>query len=101
MPPARTLLLLCFAFPLAIGPGAGGVSMLAPASGTASDDANRLKCANHLRQIGQASLLYTCDNRIYPTHLGLLVKHADVHPSILTSPMRGTVVPPAILGATP
>src|SRR5204862_6660940 len=43
------------------------ISILVPSLGRARETANRVKCASNMRQIGQAILLYSNDNRgAYP-----------------------------------
>src|SRR5688572_25261713 len=43
------------------------ISILLPSLNRARETANRVKCASHMRQIGQALLLYANDNRrVYP-----------------------------------
>ena len=54
-------------------------SILLPSLSRARETANRVKCASNERQIGQAILLYSNDNKgKYPPDLGTLIKTQDI-----------------------
>ena len=84
----------------------GGVAMAAPAllasigmpaMTRAREQANRVKSASNLRQIGLGMMLYANENRgRYPGDLGTLIT-MDVHPIVFVSPLSGKAVPPNIL----
>src|SRR5215813_9248073 len=58
------------------------ISILLPSLNRARETANRVKCASNLRQIGQAILLYSNDNKgAYPRTMAT------------TPPTSGTVTP--------
>ena len=54
------------------------ISILLPSLNRARETANRVKCASNLRQIGQAILLYSNDNRgAYPRSVANLASATD------------------------
>ena len=70
------------------------ISILLPALNRARETANRVRCANNMRQIGLACSLYTNENHgFYPPDLGTLAKAEDVAPSVFACPSSMTVVP--------
>ncbi|CAN5476052.1 hypothetical protein BH09PLA1_BH09PLA1_10950 [soil metagenome] len=83
------------------GPGAAGAaapafmaSILLPSLNRARETANRVKCASNERQIGQAILLYSNDNKgKYPPDLGTLVVTEDITPEVFICPNSNTRVP--------
>jgi prepilin-type processing-associated H-X9-DG protein len=80
---------------VAVGTGALTVSILLPSLNRARETANRVKCASNMRQIGQAILLYSNDNRgKYPDDAGTLIKTEDITIDVFTCP-SGDVEPPA------
>jgi len=71
------------------------VSILLPSLNRARETANRVKCASNMRQIGQAILLYSNENRgKYPDDLGMLITTQDIGVEVFTCP-SGNVTPPA------
>jgi hypothetical protein len=80
-----------FAAPLAMA----GVAL--PAMHKAQGNANRVKAASNMRQIGQGVMLYANDhNGNYPANLAPLVLEADLHPDVFFSPNSGNTIPPDI-----
>jgi prepilin-type processing-associated H-X9-DG protein len=70
------------------------ISILLPALNRAREVANRVKCANNMRQIGLAMELYKNDNHgAYPPDLGILTKTEDLAASVFACPSAPTVVP--------
>lgn len=63
------------------------VSCLLPSLGRARESANRVKCASNLKQIGQAALLYSTENRNhYPSDFVMLLATQDLVPGVFTCP---------------
>ncbi len=63
------------------------VSILLPSLNRARETANRVKCASHMRQIGQALLLYSNDARgPYPESLPVVLATQDVASDIFCCP---------------
>ncbi len=85
-----------------VGQQAMMVSILLPSLNRARETANRVKCASNMRQIGQAMLLYSNENRRqYPPDLGTLVTTQDISPEVFACPSSSTSLPAAIRGAAP
>jgi len=77
-----------------IGEDAMMMSILLPSLNHARETANRVKCASNLRQIGQAILLYSNDNRgAYPPDLGTLIKTEDITAQVFCCPDTNTKPP--------
>jgi prepilin-type processing-associated H-X9-DG protein len=58
-----------------------------PSIGRARETANRVKCASNMRQIGQAILLYSNDNRAaYPETLDQLLATQDITSDVFICP---------------
>ncbi len=88
--------------PVMVGQSALMVSILLPSLNRARETANRVKCASNERQIGQAILLYSNENKgAYPPDLGTLVKTEDITPEAFVCPSGTTSVPPDLAGKTP
>jgi prepilin-type processing-associated H-X9-DG protein len=69
-------------------------SILLPSLNRARETANRVKCASNMRQIGQAILLYSNDNRgKYPPDLGTLLKTQDITIEVFTCPSSYNEIP--------
>lgn len=85
--------LLLAAAPLAVG-------VAVPATVRAREQAQMVRAASNLRQIGMGCMLYANENRgKYPPNLGALLQH-DLNPdAFLTG--RGRQVPPEIRAAAP
>lgn len=63
------------------------ISILLPSMGKARETAQRVKCASNLKQIGQAALLYSNENRNrYPPDVGVLLATQDLVPEVFTCP---------------
>src|ERR1700722_12907261 len=70
------------------------ISILLPSLNRARETANRVKCASNMRQIGEAILLYSNDNKgAYPPDLGTLIKTEDITAAVFVCPTSGTTVP--------
>ena len=72
------------------------ISILLPSLNRARETANRVKCASNLRQIGQAILLYSNENRgAYPRTYTTLVSGGQVTPTwgTGTTPANGLADP--------
>lgn len=76
------------------------MSILLPSLTRARETANRVKCANNMRQIGLAIALYSNENKgKYPEDLGTLVLEEGISAEVFTCPsMSGASLP---RGATP
>ena len=62
-------------------------SVLVPSLGRARDQANRVKCASNLRQIGQAVLLFANEhNGNFPDSAEQLLAHADLTSDVFVCP---------------
>lgn len=71
------------------------ISILLPSLNRAREQANRVKSAANLRQIGQAAMMYANDNRgQFPPDLGTMLKKEDLTPSVFVNP-RTNAAPPA------
>jgi prepilin-type processing-associated H-X9-DG protein len=69
-------------------------SIMLPALSRARETANRVKCASNMRQVGQAILLYSNENKgNYPPNLGILVKTEDIVPEVFVCPSGGNAFP--------
>jgi len=77
-----------------LGEEAMMMSVLLPSLNRARETANRVKCASNLRQIGQAILLYSNDNKgAYPPDLGTLIKTEDITAQVFCCPDTNTKPP--------
>jgi prepilin-type processing-associated H-X9-DG protein len=80
---------------MSVGQEAMLVSILLPSLNRAREQANRVKSASNLREIGQASLLYANDhNGKLPDSLGEILTKEDITPQVLISPRTSTSAPP-------
>jgi prepilin-type processing-associated H-X9-DG protein len=83
---------------LAAAPLAVGVAV--PATFKARQQAERVRAASNLRQIGMGCMLYANENRgKYPPDLGALLQH-DLNPDVFVTG-RGAQVPPDVRAAAP
>jgi prepilin-type processing-associated H-X9-DG protein len=74
-------------------------SIMLPSLNRARETANRVKCASNLRQMGQAMLLHSNENRgKYPDTLGELLKQ-DITLEVFVCPSHENQVPPQLNGA--
>jgi prepilin-type processing-associated H-X9-DG protein len=76
------------------------VSILLPSLNRAREQANRVKSAANLRQIGLAATIYAnaAKDQEFPSSLSEIVKTQDITPQIFFSPRTGT--PPPAPGLT-
>ena len=80
-----------------MGQNALMVSVLLPSLNRARETANRVKCANNLREIGLAALLYTNENRgRQAATLGELLRTQDIKIDVFACPSSGNEVPAAV-----
>ena len=88
----------------ALTPGAGGqvivaqqammLGILLPSLNRARETANRVKCASNMRQMGQAILLHSNENRgRYPDNLGILLNQ-DLSAEVFVCPSGANALPP-------
>jgi prepilin-type processing-associated H-X9-DG protein len=76
------------------GGSALAISILLPSLNRARETANRVKCASNERQIGQAILLYSNDNKgNYPPDLGTLILTQDITAEQFICPSGNTSLP--------
>jgi len=76
------------------------ISILLPSLNRARETANRVKCASNMRQIGQALLLYSNENRgAYPADFGPLLLTQDITSEVFVCPSSNAT--PAPGGNTP
>jgi prepilin-type processing-associated H-X9-DG protein len=79
------------------------VSVLLPALSRAREQANRVKSASNLRQIGLGAMLYANDhNGKFPADLGVMIKDEDLTPQVFSNPRSAnSAVAPADKGQWP
>lgn len=71
------------------------ISVMLPALNRAREQANRVKSASNLRQMGQAAFLYANANGgKFPADLATMYKQEDLSPSVFINPRTSTVPPP-------
>ena len=71
------------------------VATLLPALNRAREQANRVKSASNLRQIGQAAMMYANENKgNFPPDLKTIYKQVDLTPSVFINPRSDTAPPP-------
>jgi prepilin-type processing-associated H-X9-DG protein len=76
------------------------ISILLPSLNRARETANRVKCANNLKQIGLGLALYTNEHRgAYPPDLGTLLATEDLTAAVFCCPSTNTQVPPNLAPA--
>lgn len=89
--------------PMTVGVGQEAmlVSIMLPALNRAREQANRVKDASNLRQIGLGAMMYSNaqKNGAFPGSIGEIAKTQDVSPEVFFSPRSTTTPPPA--GLTP
>jgi prepilin-type processing-associated H-X9-DG protein len=72
------------------------ISILLPSLNRAREQANRVKSASNLRQIGLAAMMYANDHQgQFPPDLATMVKKEDLTPSVFINPRTDTTPPPA------
>lgn len=77
-----------------VGQQAMMFSILLPSLNRARETANRVKCASNMRQIGQAILLYSNENRgQYPKDLGTLLITQDIGIDVFICPSGNYEIP--------
>jgi prepilin-type processing-associated H-X9-DG protein len=70
------------------------ISILLPALNRAREQANRVKSASNLRQIGQAAIMYADANQgKFPPDLATMYKKEDLSPNVFINPRTNTVMP--------
>jgi len=70
------------------------ISILLPSLNRSREMANRVKSASNERQIGQAILLYSNENKgAYPPDLGTLIKTEDITAEVFVAPEANVTVP--------
>ena len=75
------------------------MSILLPSLNRARETANRVKCASNMRQIGQAILLYSNENRgVYPDKLDKLLLTQDITSEVFTCPTSNDTPAPGAAG---
>src|SRR5687767_1972034 len=73
------------------------IAILLPSLNRARETANRVKCGSNLRQIGQAMLLYSNENRgKYPPDFAALIKTQDITAEVFICPSGHSSLPPNI-----
>jgi prepilin-type processing-associated H-X9-DG protein len=71
------------------------IAVILPSMNRAREQANRVKSASNLRQIGQGAMLYSNEhNGKFPPDLETLYKAEDLTPSVFINPRTGTAPPP-------
>ncbi|HEY2586912.1 MAG TPA: H-X9-DG-CTERM domain-containing protein [Tepidisphaeraceae bacterium] len=71
------------------------ISLLLPSLNRAREQANRVKSASNLRQIGLGAMMYANENQgQFPADLATMVKKEDLGPSVFIDPRSGTAPPP-------
>ena len=71
------------------------ISIMLPALNRAREQANRVKSASNLRQIGMGAILYADQhNGKFPPDLETLYKLEDLNPGVFINPRTGTAPPP-------
>jgi prepilin-type processing-associated H-X9-DG protein len=72
------------------------VSILLPSLNRAREQANRIKCASNMRQIGQAIMIYANENRgAFPADLDVVLKNGDVTSIVFVCPASSDTAAPA------
>jgi prepilin-type processing-associated H-X9-DG protein len=80
---------------IGVAESALGVSILLPALNRAREQANRVKSASNLRQIGLGGLMYANDHRgKLPDSLGKMIAEEDLTPQVFVNPRTGSPPPP-------
>ena len=81
---------------MGVGQEAMVVSILLPALNRAREQANRVKSASDLRQIGLASLMYSNEQKdgSLPPSLGVMVTKEDLTANVFVDPRRNSPSPP-------
>lgn len=72
------------------------VSILLPALNRAREQANRVKSANNLKQMGLAALMYSNEQKdgSLPPSLGVMITKEDLGPDVFVNPRRNSPAPP-------
>jgi prepilin-type processing-associated H-X9-DG protein len=76
-----------------------GISVLLPSLNRAREQANRVKSASNLRQIGMAGMIYANENKgKFPDDAGTVLLGGDITAEVFVSPRTGTAVPRGLEG---
>jgi prepilin-type processing-associated H-X9-DG protein len=81
---------------MSVGQSAMMVSILLPALNRAREQANRVKSASNLKQMGLAAILYSNEQKdaSLPATLGEMVSKEDLTADVFVNPRRGSAGPP-------
>jgi prepilin-type processing-associated H-X9-DG protein len=97
--PGSTMLASETAGLLDVQSSALGMSILLPSLSRAREQANRVKSASNLRQIGLGAMIYANDNKgRFPDDLGTLHASGDLTLEVFVNPRTNTTLPPGLKG---
>ena len=83
-----------------VGASAVGTAILLPSLYRAREVANRIACANNLRQISKACLIHAADHGAYPANLSLLMKDATLPAKAFICPAGDNEIPDDLANRT-